>query len=69
MWNDFESKEFVFADRNAIIVYPKGKPNGKMLLKLEYLGAFPSFDIAMLNRGYHLIFLYHQSRWALLLVD
>lgn len=64
MWNDFESKEFIFADRKAVIVYPKGTPNGKMLLKLEYLGAFPGFDIAMLERGYHLIFLYHQSRWA-----
>ena len=64
MWNDFESKEFTFADRKAIIVYPSGTPNGKMLLKLEYLGAFPGFDIAMLERGYHLIFLYHQSRWA-----
>jgi len=64
MWNEFETKEFVFADRKAVIVYPKVKPNGKMLLKLEYLDAFPGFDIAMLNRGYYLIFLYHQSRWA-----
>ena len=64
MWNDFESKEFVFAVRDAVIVYPKGVPIGKMVLKLEYLGAFPGFDIAMLNRGYYLIFLSHQSRWA-----
>ena len=35
-----------------------------MLLKPEYLEAFPTFDIAMLKRGYYLIFISHQTRWA-----
>ena len=64
MWNDIESKEFVFCERAATIVYPSCAPNGRMLLKPEYLGAFPEFDIAMLGRGYHLIFISHESRWA-----
>ena len=64
MWNDFESKEFMFQDRIATIVYPNGTPNGKMVLKPEYLPAFPTFDIAMLNRGYYLINIQHESRWA-----
>jgi len=64
MWNDFESKEFTFAERKAVIVYPKCKPNGRMLLKTEYLSAFPGFDIAMLEKGYHLIHIYHRNRWA-----
>ena len=64
MWNDFESKEFVFSERKATIVYPKVKPNGKLLMKTEYLDAFPGFDIAMLEKGYHLIFIEHYSRWA-----
>jgi len=64
MWNDFASKAFTFAERDAVIVYPNSTPNGKMLLKLEYLDAFPTFDIAMLNRGYYLIFLSHRTRWA-----
>lgn len=64
MWNGFESKEFIFAERAATIVYPKSTPNGRMVLKPEYLGAFPTFDIAMLERGYYLIFISHQSRWA-----
>lgn len=64
MWNEFESKKFTFAERAAVIVYPNGVPNGKMVLKLEYLDAFPGFDIAMLNRGYYLIFLSHRNRWA-----
>ncbi len=64
MWNDFDSEEFVFAGRNAVIVSPHGKPNGRMLLKTEYLEAFPKFDIAMLERGYYLIHVSHRSRWA-----
>ena len=64
MWNDFESKELEFQDRNGIIIYPKGKPNGRILLKTEYLNAFPDFDIAMLEKGYHLIHLWQRNRWA-----
>ena len=33
-------------------------------MKTEYLDAFPNFEIAMLERGYHLIFISHRSRWA-----
>lgn len=64
MWNDFETKEFVFGERNAVIIYPKCEPNGRMLLKTEYLDAFPDFDIAMLKKGYHLIHIFHRNRWA-----
>ena len=64
MWNDFNDKDFIFAGREAKIVYPSGDANGKILLKTEYLDAFPNFDIAMLKRGYHLIFIKHESRWA-----
>jgi len=64
MWNAFESKEFLFMERKATIVYPKTEPNGKMILKTEYLDAFPKLDIAMLERGYYLIHITHFSRWA-----
>ena len=64
MWNGFEEKQFIFAERNAWIIYPKGEPNGKMILKTEYLDAFPNFDTEMLNKGYYLIYISHRSRWA-----
>lgn len=64
MWNDFKEKTITFEGRKALIIYPKGKPNGKMILKTEYLGAFPNFDIEMLSRGYHLIHITHRNRWA-----
>ena len=64
MWSNYKVKEFVFCERKAKIIYPNCEPNGRMLLKPEYLDAFPNFDIAMLNRGYYLIFISHESRWA-----
>lgn len=60
----FKCKEFIFGERRARIFYPKGEPNGKIVLKAEYLAAFPYFDVAMLERGYYLIFIEHQNRWA-----
>ena len=62
MFDKYKQKKFRFADRDAVIIYPNGTPNGKMILKTEYLDAFPSFDEAMLNKGYYLIHIYHRSR-------
>lgn len=63
-FEEYKCKEFTFAERGAVIIYPKGEPNGKMLLKTEYLDAFPSFDKAMLDKGYYLIHFLQRTRWA-----
>ena len=60
----YQMKEFRFAERDAIIIYPSGKANGRMILKTEYLDAFPAFDQAMLGKGYHIIHIFHRTRWA-----
>lgn len=64
MWNNFKKEDFVFAERNAVIIYPSAEPCGKMILKTEYLDAFPNFDVAMLEKGYYVINIEHGSRWA-----
>lgn len=64
MFDNYKQEKFRFAERDAIIIYPNGESNGKMILKTEYLGAFPTFDEAMLDKGYYLIHIYHRSRWA-----
>ncbi len=64
MLSEFKVKKFTFRERTARIFYPNCEPNGRMLLKTEYLGAFQAFDAAMLKRGYYLIFISHQTRWA-----
>ena len=61
---DFQVKKFLFQEREAQIIYPDCAPNGKLMLKLEYLDAFPNFEIAMLQRGYTLCFVSHPTRWA-----
>ncbi len=59
LWqNEFECEEFEFLGRAAKIIYPpKNTKNGKWMLKTEYFGAFPSLEIEMLRRGYHLAYL------------
>lgn len=61
-WNGFKCEEFEFDGRKAIIVFPKEK-NGKWLLKTEYFGAFPDFEIEMLKKGYHLAHIDNITRW------
>ena len=62
--SQFESKYFFFEGRDAMIIYPSCPSNGKLMLKTEYLSAFPHFEVAMLRRGYTLCFLSHPTRWA-----
>ena len=64
MLKKFETKKFRYQDRDAYIIYPPVSPNGKLMLKTEYLHAFPDFEAAMLERGYTLCFLSHPTRWA-----
>ena len=62
MWNGFKSEEFEFEGFGAIIVYPDCEPIGRMLLKTEYMGAFPNCEIEMLKKGYYLIHVNHICR-------
>lgn len=63
-WNGFRCLEFVFQDRKARLVCPNEKCLGnKWLLKTEYFGAFPEFEIDMLNRGYHVAYVANVTRW------
>lgn len=64
MWNDFKEENMKFLERDAKIIYPSTKPNGKLILKAEYLDAFPDFEIEMLKKGYYLCYITHNTRWA-----
>ncbi len=51
-WNGFRCLQFDFSGRTAILVKPKEACKGrKWLFKTEYFGAFPSFELEMLERG------------------
>ncbi len=62
-WNGFKRFDFQFEGRDAILVCPaESREDKKWLYKTEYFGAFPSFEIEMLKRGYYLAHLTNKSR-------
>lgn len=66
IWNGFQRIVFLFEGREAILVFPKHKnENSNWLLKTEYFGAFPRFEIEMLHRGWHLAYIKNVTRWCL----
>ena len=63
-WQGFKALEFNFEERQAILVFPnEALPCKKWLLKTEYFGAFPNFEIEMLKKGYHLAYVSNVTRW------
>ena len=63
-YQGYKSLEFTFEDRKAIVVFPTTSlKEKKWLLKTEYFYAFPSFELEMLGRGYHLVYLENTTRW------
>ena len=63
-WNGYELLEFTLMGRLARLVIPKEKAEGgPWLLKTEYFNAFPSLELAMLERGWHVAFITNQTRW------
>ena len=65
-WQGFERIDFLFEDREATLVFPKqANLNRNWLLKTEYFGAFPGFEIEMLKRGWHLAYIKNVTRWCL----
>jgi len=56
--------DFVLDGRRAKLVCPENPCEGKpWLLKTEYFGAFPQFEVDMLVRGWHLAYIENQTRW------
>lgn len=66
VWNGFKRIDFLFENREAIIIFPEcPDKNKKWMLKTEYFGAFPGFEIEMLKRGWHLAYIKNLTRWCL----
>ena len=65
-WFGFKRLDFSFEGRTALLVCPDTPdPAGRWLIKTEYFGAFPAFELEMLRRGYHLAYITNASRWHL----
>ena len=63
-WNGFQRADFSFEGRDALIVFPNVKKNGRWMMKMEYFGAFPNLEIELLSRGWHLAYLKNANRWG-----
>ena len=64
-WNGFKRLDFLFEDREAILIVPeKANENKNWLFKTEYFEAFPNLELAMLKRGWHVAFIKNDNRWA-----
>ena len=65
-WRGFEVLELHLCERKAILVCPKTpRADKKWLFKTEYFGAFPSFELEMLKRGYYVAHIENITRWCL----
>ena len=66
IWNGFRRLDFLFEDKEAILVIPDEPTEGKnWLLKTEYFDAFPAVEIEMVKRGWHLAYIKNVTRWCL----
>ena len=65
-WHGFKRIDFLFEGREAVLVFPsEANSLRSWLFKMEYLEAFPSFELEMLGRGWHLAFIKNKTRWCL----
>lgn len=56
-WQDkYRTEEFRVADRRCVVVHPTSTPNGRWVVRPAFLGAFPSVDEALLERGFMVAF-------------
>ena len=63
-WFGYERRDFRFTGRDALIVLPKGAPNGRWAVKTEYFGAFPNLELELLARGWCVAYLKNVNRWG-----
>ena len=65
-WQGIERLDFKLGGRSAILVCPRTpRADKKWLFKTEYFGAFPSFELEMLNRGYYVAHIKNTTRWCM----
>lgn len=64
-WKGFRRLDFLFEGREAILICPdQPREDKKWLFKTEYFGAFPSFELEMLARGYYVAHMKSTTRWC-----
>lgn len=66
VWNGYDCLNFLFYGRDAKLVCPTTPTKNKnWVLKTEYFDAFPTVELSMLQKGYHVAFISNINRWGL----
>ena len=56
-WEQYDRYDFKFKNRNAIVVVPqKAAPGNPWIWRPAFFAAFPSVDIALLAKGFHVAY-------------
>ncbi|HEY9248699.1 MAG TPA: GDSL-type esterase/lipase family protein [Rariglobus sp.] len=64
-WNGYERTDFLVGRRPAILVAPKTPAAGRpWIWRTEFFGAFPSVDLALLEKGWHVAYLDVQNLYG-----
>lgn len=65
VWNGYERFDFEVGSKPVTVVVPKKPAEGKpWLWRGEFFGAFPNADIALLGRGFHVVYLKDQNTFG-----
>ena len=63
LWEGYRRLTFKLNEKKCYLVLPHKAVGNNWLLKTEYFGAFPNFELAMLERGWHLAYMETTTRW------
>lgn len=64
-WNGYRKIGFEYSGKQAVLVFPKSaRADGRWLFKTEYFGAFPAFELEMLERGFFVAHIDNDTRWC-----
>ena len=64
-WNGFEQRSLVVDGRNALVVLPEKAAEGKpWIWRTEFFGHEPQADIALLKRGFHVVYIDVQNMYG-----
>ena len=64
-WQGYERYNFNFKEKQATLVVPKQAAEGKpWIWRPAFFGAFPSVDLALLEKGYHVVYFELDNEFA-----
>ena len=65
LWNEFHREDFRVDGRCCIVVQPRvALASRPWIWRMEFFGAFPSVDLALLGRGFHLAYMDVQDMYG-----